>query len=191
MTGITRLSMLAAEVGNCTRCRLAETRTKTVFSRGNPSAELAFLGEGPDEQEDLRGEPFVGASGELLDKMVAAMGYGRDEVYIFNVVKCRPPENRKPQLDEVTACHPYLLEQISLVRPHVIVTLGSTALQGLLGVKAGVMKLRGQWQRLGEISVMPTFHPAYLLRTPSAKSVVWGDLREVAARLGRTIPNRY
>lgn len=181
-----RLEVIERAVANCTRCRLHETRTKTVFARGNPEAELVFVGEGPGEQEDVKGEPFVGAAGKLLDKMITAMGYGRDEVYICNVVKCRPPQNRKPQADEVTACRPYLVEQLALVRPRVIVALGTTPMQALLRTKDGIMKLRGIWKLYGQIPVMPTFHPAYLLRVPERKPDVWEDLCKVAERLGRT-----
>jgi DNA polymerase len=185
-----RLSVLATEVAACQRCSLAVTRTQTVFSRGNPFAELCFIGEGPGADEDRLGEPFVGAAGQLLDKMIAAMGYGRDEVYICNVVKCRPPNNRKPEPTEIDACKSYLVQQVELCKPKYIVALGATATQGLLGTTEGIMKLRGKWKLYRGIPVMPTYHPAYLLRTPTAKKEVWADLQEVMARLGKKPPPR-
>jgi uracil-DNA glycosylase len=183
-----RLSVLAAEVAGCTRCKLAPTRTQTVFSRGDPFAELCFIGEGPGADEDRLGEPFVGAAGQLLDKMIAAMGYGRDEVYICNIVKCRPPNNRKPDPEEMEACKSYLVQQVELCRPKYIVALGATAVQGLLGTTEGIMRLRGKWKLYRGIPVMPTFHPAYLLRQPDAKRDVWEDLKQVMVRLGKAPP---
>lgn len=183
-----RLSVLAAEVAGCQKCRLAPTRTQTVFSRGDPFAELCFVGEGPGADEDRVGEPFVGAAGQLLDKMIAAMGYQRDEVYICNIVKCRPPNNRTPDADEVAACRPYVLQQIDLCRPKYIVALGTTAVKGLLGTSEGIMKLRGNWKLYRGIPVMPTYHPAYLLRQPEAKREVWEHLKQVMVRLGKTPP---
>ncbi|WP_348980546.1 uracil-DNA glycosylase family protein, partial [Polyangium sp. 15x6] len=187
---VEQLRVLASEVASCTRCGLAARRTQTVFARGNPLSELCFVGEGPGAEEDLQGEPFVGPAGQLLDKMIAAMGYRRDEVYICNIVKCRPPENRKPQPEEMDACKGYLATQIELVRPKYIVALGATAIQGLLGTTEGITKLRGKWKMYRGIPVMPTFHPAYLLRQPSAKREVWTDLQEVMARLGKKPPAR-
>ncbi|HMY16296.1 MAG TPA: uracil-DNA glycosylase family protein [Polyangium sp.] len=183
-----RLSVLATEVASCQRCGLAPTRTQTVFSRGDPFAELCFVGEGPGADEDRLGEPFVGAAGQLLDRMIAAMGYRRDEVYICNIVKCRPPGNRKPTPEEMDACKPYLVQQIELGRPKCIVALGATAIQGLMGTTEGIMKLRGKWKLYRMIPVMPTFHPAYLLRQPEAKKEVWEDLKQVMARLGKPVP---
>lgn len=181
-----RLSVLADEVRQCRRCVLAEARTQTVFSRGDPFAELCFVGEGPGADEDRLGEPFVGAAGQLLDKMIAAMGYQRDEVYICNIVKCRPPNNRKPEPAEMEACKAHLSVQLDLCRPKYIVALGATAVQGLLGTTEGIMRLRGKWKLYrGAIPVMPTYHPAYLLRQPTAKKEVWMDLQEVMARLGK------
>jgi DNA polymerase len=186
-----RLRVLATEVATCTRCRLHETRTQTVFSRGNGSSGLCFVGEGPGAEEDAQGEPFVGAAGQLLDRMIIAMGLTRDEVYVCNIVKCRPPKNRKPETDEMTSCRPYVEEQIALLEPKVIVALGATAVQGLLGVGGGITRLRGTWRLYkGEVAVMPTFHPAYLLRTPEAKREVWQDLQEVLRHMGRTVPAR-
>ncbi len=180
-----RLETLASEVAACVRCPLHATRTQTVFSRGNPAAELMFVGEGPGAEEDAQGLPFVGKAGELLDKMIGAMGYARDDVYIANVLKCRPPGNRKPEATEMASCEAYLQKQIDLVQPRVIVALGATAIEGLLKV-SGITKLRGTWRLYrGEIPVMPTFHPAYLLRTPADKRLVWADLQQVMVKLGK------
>jgi uracil-DNA glycosylase len=182
----TRLVLLAEEVRSCTRCGLHERRKQTVFARGNPFAELCFVGEGPGADEDAQGQPFVGKAGQLLDKMIAAMGYQRDEVYICNIVKCRPPENRKPEPSEMAECMPYLTSQLALIKPKVIVALGATALQGLTGASGGIIRSRGTWKLYkGTIPVMPTFHPAYLLRTPDAKRDVWNDLKAVMKHLGR------
>jgi uracil-DNA glycosylase len=190
-----RLSVLEAEVAACTRCKLAPTRTKTVFSRGDPFAELCFVGEGPGADEDRLGEPFVGAAGQLLDKMIAGMGYRRDEVYICNIVKCRPPNNRTPEADEVTSCRPYLVQQLELCRPKYIVALGTTAIKGLLNTNEGIMKLKGNWKLYRGIPVMPTFHPSYLLhqqkdpaRYQEVRKEVWEHLKQVMARLGKAPP---
>jgi uracil-DNA glycosylase len=186
-----RLEVIAETVRSCTRCGLSKHRKQTVFGRGTGSSGVCFVGEAPGADEDAQGLPFVGAAGQLLDKMIAAMGLGRDEVYVCNIVKCRPPENRKPELDEMAACIPYLNEQLDLIQPRVIVALGATAVQGLLGTTEGITRLRGRWQQYrGQIDVMPTFHPAYLLRTPSAKREVWDDLQEVLRRVGRSTPAR-
>lgn len=180
------LSVLAADVVGCTRCVLHEARNKTVFARGNPDAELCFVGEGPGADEDAEGLPFVGKAGQLLDRMIAAMGYAVDDVYICNVVKCRPPGNRKPEPDEMTACLPYLHEQLATVSPKVIVALGATAAHGLFGAPTSITRARGQWKLYrSKIPVMPTFHPAYLLRQPEAKREVWQDLQAVMERLGK------
>lgn len=181
-----RLSQIAEIVSGCTRCDLSQSRTQTVFARGNPQAELMFVGEGPGQDEDAQGLPFVGKAGQLLDKMIEAMGYKPDDVYIANIVKCRPPNNRKPEPQEMASCVGYLHEQIALVRPRAIVALGATACEGLLGV-SGITRLRGTWRLYrAEIPVMPTFHPAYLLRTPEAKREVWADLKQVMQKLGKT-----
>ena len=183
----TRLALVAEEVRSCTRCVLHEKRTQTVFARGNPFADLCFIGEGPGADEDAEGEPFVGASGQLLDRMIAAMGYRRDDVYICNVVKCRPPSNRKPELSEMATCMPFATQQLALVQPKVIVALGATAVQGLIGASEGITRMRGKWKLYkGSIPVMPTFHPAYLLRNPAAKRDVWNDLQDVMRHLGKT-----
>jgi DNA polymerase len=182
----TRLALIAEEVRGCTRCGLHEQRNQTVFARGNPFAELCFVGEGPGADEDRLGEPFVGAAGQLLDRMIAAMGYHRDEVYICNVVKCRPPNNRKPEPVEMASCMPYLTQQLALVQPKVIVALGATAMQGMMGTTEGITRMRGKWKLYkGSIPVMPTFHPAYLLRQPAAKRDVWSDLQQVMKHLGK------
>lgn len=179
-----RLTVIAEEASGCTRCGLHQGRHNSVFSRGTGSSGLVFIGEGPGEEEDRQGLPFVGPAGQLLDRMIAAMELSRDDVYVCNIVKCRPPKNRKPEADEMAACMPYLAEQLSLLEPRVIVALGATAVQGLLGTTEGITRLRGQWKLYrGQIPVMPTFHPAYLLRTPAAKRDVWKDLQEVLRRL--------
>lgn len=186
-----RLEVLAGEVSGCTRCPLHEGRTQTVFARGNPSAKVVFVGEGPGFHEDQQGVPFVGKAGQLLDKMIGAMGLSPDEVYICNVVKCRPPDNRKPQADEVQACVGYLQQQLDLIQPDVIVALGATGVQGLLGTSTGIMRLRGTWKLYrGRIPIMPTFHPAFLLRRPERKRETWNDLKAVLERLGRKPPSR-
>ncbi|HVU02267.1 MAG TPA: uracil-DNA glycosylase [Polyangiaceae bacterium] len=186
-----RLTMLADSIRGCTRCALSAERKQTVFARGTGSAGLCFVGEGPGADEDEQGYPFVGKAGQLLDKMIEAMGFSRDEVYVCNIVKCRPPKNRKPEPDEMATCRPYLAEQLELVDPKVIVCLGATAVEGLLGIGGGITRLRGNWRLYkGRIPVMPTFHPAYLLRTPEAKREVWNDLQEVVRHMGRTLPAR-
>jgi len=185
-----RLQVLAEEIRPCTRCGLSAHRKQTVFARGTGSSGVCFVGEGPGADEDAQGFPFVGKAGQLLDRMILAMGFDRDEVYVCNVVKCRPPENRKPEPDEDGPCMPYLNEQLELVAPQVIVALGATAVQGLLGTTEGITRMRGKWKTLRQIPVMPTFHPAYLLRNPPAKREVWEDLQEVLRRIGRAPPAR-
>lgn len=173
------------ELGACTRCKLCEGRSSIVFGSGNPRAELMFVGEGPGADEDAQGVPFVGPAGELLTKMIVAMGYSRDEVYICNVVKCRPPNNRNPEPDEIQACEPFLKAQIAAVRPKAIVALGKFAAQTLLRDPTSITRLRGQWRKYEGIPLMPTFHPAYLLRTMAAKKEAWSDLQQVMAALGK------
>ncbi len=180
-----RLNVLAAEVASCTRCSLHQHRTQTVFARGTGRSGLCFVGEGPGADEDAQGFPFVGPAGQLLDRMIVAMGLARDDVYICNIVKCRPPENRKPEPEEVRACAPFLTEQLELLQPKVMVALGATAVEGLLGLSGGITRLRGSFRLYqGRIPVMPTFHPAYLLRKPEAKREVWADLQSVMLHMG-------
>ena len=168
----------------CRRCPLAATRTNVVFGEGDPHAKLMFIGEGPGADEDRLGRPFVGRAGQLLDKMIAAMHLKREEVYIANVVKCRPPGNRVPTPEEAARCIGYLERQIKFIRPQVIVLLGATAVTFLLDRREGITKLRGIWQDYNGIPVMPTFHPAFLLRQESAKREAWHDLQQVMAKLG-------
>ena len=171
---------------NCKRCPLAATRTNVVYGEGAPHAKLMFIGEGPGADEDRLGRPFVGRAGQLLDKMIAAMGFKREEVYIANVVKCRPPGNRVPTPEEAARCIGYLERQISFVRPEVIVLLGATAATFVLNRHEGISRLRGIWQDYRGIAVMPTFHPAFLLRQESAKREAWHDLQMVMAKLGKS-----
>ena len=179
------LQELETVLGDCQRCKLAGGRRSIVFGVGNSDARLMFVGEAPGEDEDLQGLPFVGKAGQLLDKILSAgMGLSREEVYIANVVKCRPPGNRNPQPDEIIACEPFLLKQVELVNPEVIVTLGAFATQVMLRNRVAISKQRGRWQDYHGVALMPTFHPAYLLRSPSEKRVVWGDIKLVMARLG-------
>ena len=177
------LESLAQDVALCRACPLGAGRTNSVFGEGNPKADLMFIGEGPGRDEDLQGRPFVGRAGQLLDKMIAAMGFRRDQVYIANVVKCRPPGNRTPLPEEASACGNYLLWQIYLIRPKVIVLLGATAAHYLLNDQRGIMRLRGNWLDYQGIPVMPTFHPAFLLRQEAAKRDAWHDLQLVMQRL--------
>ena len=188
---VVRLAAIANEAEGCSRCGLRAGRKQVVVSRGNPSAALMFVGEGPGADEDAQGLPFVGKAGQLLDKMIAAMGLGPDDVYITNIVKCRPPNNRKPEPDEMAACMPFLSEQLALVEPRVVVALGATAAEGLLGTRVAITRARGQWKLYRTtIPLMLTYHPAYLLRSPEAKREVWADLQAVLARLGRPLPKR-
>ena len=176
-----RLEVLAREAEACQSCVLHEKRTKSVFSRGSPEAEVAFVGEGPGRDEDLQGYPFVGAAGKLLDKMITAMGYGREDVYVCNVVKCRPPENRTPMPDEMEICGQFLFRQLSVIKPTAICALGSTAAKAILGTKEGVTKLRGQWHKWRDLPVLVTYHPSYLLRpyNQNAKREAWEDLKKL------------
>src|SRR3984957_11552414 len=185
------LAALRDFIGECTRCKLAPLRTNIVFGVGNPKADLMFVGEAPGHDEDLRAEPFVGRAGQLLTDIIErGMGLTRAEVYICNVIKCRPPENRNPEGDEVAACEPFLFRQIDLVRPRVIVGLGTFAVQAGLKLKTPISKLRGIWHEVRGIKMMPTFHPACLLRNPSDKRLVWSDIQAVMKELGRPIPQR-
>jgi DNA polymerase len=179
------LQALRDVIGDCRRCKLAPHRTNLVFGVGHPRAELVFVGEGPGRDEDEQGEPFVGRAGRLLTEIITkGMRLAREDVYIANVVKCRPPENRNPEPDEVASCEPFLLRQLDLIRPRVIVALGKFAVQTLLHTKAPISRLRGQWHDYRGIKLMPTFHPAYLLRNPGEKRLVWEDIKQVMAELG-------
>ncbi len=174
------LDELRDAIGDCQRCKLCAGRTHLVFGVGSPRARLMFVGEGPGRDEDLQGEPFVGRAGQLLtDIITKGIGIQREDVYICNVVKCRPPENRNPEPDEVAACEPFLKKQIDIIRPKIIVGLGKFAVQTLLQSKVPISKLRGNWHSYHGIKLMPTFHPAYLLRNPADKKLVWEDIKKV------------
>ncbi len=179
----TALRLIRSEIGDCTRCTLCRGRTQIVFGVGNPNARLMFVGEGPGADEDLKGEPFVGRAGQLLTKIIESMGLARADVYIANVVKCRPPENRTPLPDEIGTCSPFLFQQIQAIRPRVLVCLGTPAVQTVLGTRDSITRLRGTFHVRDGIQVMPTFHPAYLLRNPAAKREVWDDMKKVMAEL--------
>jgi uracil-DNA glycosylase len=168
----------------CEKCRLAKTRTQVVYGVGNPKADLMFVGEAPGRDEDIQGKPFVGRAGQLLTDIIKAMKLTREDVYIANVIKCRPPENRNPEPDELDACRPWIRRQIELIQPKVIVTLGRFALQSLTEKGYGITSVRGQWLDYNGIKVMPTYHPAYLLRNPAAKKDVWSDMKKVMGELG-------
>ncbi len=178
------LDDIRADLGECTRCRLHKARTKLVFGVGNPKAELVFVGEGPGHDEDIQGEPFVGRAGKLLTQMIEAMSLRREDVYICNVVKCRPPENRLPDKDEIAVCSPFLLRQLAAIQPKVICCLGACSAQTLLATTQGISRFRGEWFDFHGSKLIATYHPAYLLRNPPAKSEVWKDLQKVMAVLG-------
>ena len=184
-TDFKTLEALQAFIGECTRCKLHHGRKKIVFGEGNPRARLVFVGEGPGRDEDIVGKPFVGEAGKLLTRIIEnGMKLPRGDVYICNVVKCRPPGNRDPQDDEVKICLPFLLHQIRIIKPEVICALGRVAAQTLLGDQFRITKDRGVWRSFQGIPLMPTFHPAYLLRNPAAKRAVWEDVQEIMRRLG-------
>jgi len=185
---VAELTKIADEIAKCTACMLCNGRTQTVPGVGDPMAGLMFIGEGPGADEDRTGIPFVGAAGKLLTKIIEAMQFTREEVYIANIVKCRPPGNRPPMPEEMATCIPFLERQIEVLRPRVIVTLGMTALRGLFPTAElpGITKARGKWMDYRGIEVMPTLHPAYLLRNPSAKKDVWADMQVVMAKFGKT-----
>ncbi len=178
---LTELNSVALK---CQNCPLSTTRNKVVFGEGSATADLMFIGEGPGYDEDRQGRPFVGKAGILLDKMISAMQFSREQVYIANIVKCRPPKNRNPLPEEANCCLPYLKRQIELIQPKVIILLGAVPFKYLLN-KTGIMRLRGQWDSYNNIKVMPTFHPAYLLRDPTAKRVTWSDLQQVMKLFGK------
>ncbi|MCE2391815.1 MAG: uracil-DNA glycosylase [Proteobacteria bacterium] len=180
-----RLEEIRHDLGDCRRCELCERRQTIVFGEGNPDAPVVFVGEGPGADEDRSGRPFVGRAGELLSKMIASVGWRREDVYICNIVKCRPPGNRDPKLEEVAMCQPFLERQIEAIAPLAIVALGKPAISTLMGRPIPITKLRGQWQEWRGYPVMPTFHPAYLLRnyTREARQAVWDDLKAARARV--------
>jgi DNA polymerase len=173
------LDAIREDLGECIRCRLHETRTNIVFGEGNPQARLVFVGEGPGADEDASGRPFVGRAGQLLNKIIESIGFRRDQVYICNVVKCRPPGNRNPERDEADTCEPFLFRQLTFIQPQVIVALGLPAFQCLLKTKEGITRARGQWREWNGIKLMPTFHPAFLLRSPDKKRETWEDMKKV------------
>ncbi|MBA3462607.1 MAG: uracil-DNA glycosylase [Deltaproteobacteria bacterium] len=179
------LAQIRTDLGECTRCKLHTTRRSIVFGVGAEDAPLMFVGEAPGEQEDKRGEPFVGPAGELLDKMIEAMGWSRQSVYVANTTKCRPPQNRNPQPDELAQCMPFLQAQVAAIGPRIIVALGRPAANQLLGTDAPISTLRGRFHDRHGIQVMPTFHPAYLLREPDKKRDAWTDLKLVMSELER------
>ncbi len=179
------LPLVREELGDCTRCGLHKGRKNIVFGEGNPKAVIVFVGEGPGQEEDIEGRPFVGAAGQLLtDIIVKGMGLTREEVYICNIVKCRPPNNRNPEPDEINSCEPFLTGQLRAINPRVIVALGNVAAKTLLKTGEGITALRGTWHAYHGIPLMPTFHPAYLLRNPRDKKLVWEDIQKVMAKLG-------
>ena len=178
------LLRIREDLGECTRCKLHKNRHSIVFGDGNPKAELVFVGEGPGADEDAQGLPFVGRAGKLLTQMIEAMGLQRKDVYICNVVKCRPPENRLPEEDEVKTCSPFLFRQLDVIAPKVIVCLGAVAAKTLLQTNRGISQFRGQWFEYRGSKLLATYHPAYLLRNPNAKGEVWKDLQKVMALLG-------
>lgn len=190
---------IAETVSQCRLCPLAAGRTNTVPGEGDPNARLVFVGEAPGHDEDVSGRPFVGRAGQLLTRMIAAMGLSREDVFICNMLKCRPPNNRSPAAEEITSCWDYLVEQLQIIQPQVVVTLGNPATQNLLSTRVGITRLRGQWQSLPDIgealegiAVMPTFHPSYVLRQYNAETrgKVWSDLQQVMARLGLDMPEK-
>ncbi len=185
------LGLLAKEVAGCMRCpALASTRTRTVFGVGPLDAEVCFVGEAPGADEDRRGEPFVGAAGQLLDRILAASGLKREEVFICNVLRCRPPANRKPEPDEASNCREWLEKTLELVKPKFLVALGGSATLHWLGVSTGITRIRGKWFDYKGTPVLATFHPSYLLRNPDAKREVWEDMKALLARLGRPVPGK-
>lgn len=177
------LDTIREDLGDCQRCGLATSRTKLAYGVGNPNARLVLVGEAPGREEDLKGEPFVGEAGQLLDRILLAMGMQREDVYICNVLKCRPPNDRDPQPEEIATCEAFLIRQIAAVRPQVIIGLGRIAVHSLLKTKTSISRLRGEWQSYQGIPMMPTYHPAYLLRNPEGKRDVWEDMKEVLRRL--------
>ena len=187
------LEQIRKNLGECQRCKLGATRKSLVFGVGNPKARLVFVGEGPGADEDTQGEPFVGDAGKMLNRIIAAMELTREEVYICNVVKCRPPQNRPPEADEVSTCSPFLLRQLKSIRPEAIIALGSSAAQALLQTKVPISKLRGKFHDFHGIPLMPTYHPSYLLRTGGNSDSfwsVWDDMTQVLQLLKLPVPNK-
>jgi len=182
------LTVIREDIGDCTRCRLHKGRTKLVFGVGNVNADIMFVGEGPGADEDAQGEPFVGRAGQLLNNMISAMGIKREDVYIANIVKCRPPSNRTPEKDECDTCSPFLMRQIEVVKPKVIVALGAVAAKNLLAINDSMANLRGRWYDFRDTKLLVTYHPAYLLRDPRQKKEAWKDLQIVMKLLGLTGP---
>jgi DNA polymerase len=183
-SSVSSLADLRRLIGDCTRCILSRERGRLVFGEGSPRAQLIFVGEGPGREEDRLGRPFVGEAGKLLDRIVAAMGLTREQVYICNVVKCRPPKNRDPEDDEIETCIPFLRKQIELIQPKVLCLLGRVAGRALIGAEFSMSRGRGSWREVMGIPAMPTYHPAYLLRNPAAKRQVWDDVQQIMNRLG-------
>ncbi len=181
------LHELVKKIGDCQRCRLSKSRRNIVFGEGNPGAQLMFIGEGPGREEDIQARPFVGDAGKVLTSLINKMGFRREDVYIANVVKCRPPNNRNPEDDEIAFCMPFLEEQIKIIRPDVIFCLGRISAQALLGIKAPISRLRGKFYTYMDIPVMPTFHPAYLLRNPNDKWLTWEDAKKVLEKAISTL----
>jgi DNA polymerase len=178
------LESVRAEMGDCQRCRLGKLRTNLVFGEGNPKAKLVFVGEAPGGDEDRLGRPFVGRAGQLLTRIIAAMGLSRQDVYICNILKCRPPGNRNPEAPEIAACEPFLIRQLQAISPKIICALGTFAAKTLLNTEAPITVLRGRYHDYHDIKLMPTYHPAYLLRNPSAKKLVWEDIQVIMKDLG-------
>jgi DNA polymerase len=190
-SAIWTLQEIREDIGDCTRCKLSRLgRRQIVFGVGNPSAELMFVGEGPGADEDIQGVPFVGRAGQLLTKMIEAMGFARDDVYIANVVKCRPPDNRNPEPDEIESCEPFLFRQIESVQPKVIVALGAFAAKTLLRTQDPISRLRGRVFNYHGAKLVPTFHPSFLLRSPGQKKYAWDDLKKALEVMGREAPPR-
>jgi len=179
------LPAVRAELGDCRRCKLHPHRTQIVFGTGNPQAKLVFIGEAPGRDEDLQGEPFVGQAGQLLNKIIQAIQLRREEVYIANIIKCRPPQNRNPKPDEIAACEPFLIKQLQVIRPRIICALGSFAAQTLLKTEEKISSLRGNFHEYQGILLMPTYHPAFLLRNPGRKRDVWEDMKKIKKEYDR------
>ncbi len=184
-TGVPTLDAVRQEMGDCRRCKLAPKRTNIVFGSGNPKAELVFVGEAPGFDEDQQGLPFVGRAGQLLTKIIESIDIKRDDVYICNVLKCRPPENRNPEPDEVAACNPFLRKQLAAIQPKIVCCLGTFAAQTVMQTTQPISKLRGKFHDMDGMRVIATFHPAYLLRSPDKKREVWEDMKQIRAELSR------